>query len=118
MLSNFNFGVGSGYQCTPSIDFNFTTSGTTTSGFEFVSYDIDFPSIYYTYKYDIRFGIEQGAIYKILPGDDNNFTSTAVVPELAVMTSSGTMYEVDTEKHEVIDLAYFASFINDSAIKI
>ena len=117
MLSNFSFNID-GY-CSPEVNFEFTSSGTktTTSGFEFEGYNYSFPSIYYTHSYDFKYGIYLGSVYKVMPGDDNVFTSVATTVSGILNTTSGTMYELhkqDNGNVDVIDLQYFSSFIYDS----
>ena len=116
MLSNFNFGVGSGYQCTPNINFNFTNSGITTSGFEFKSYDAKFPSEYYTDSYEFLFGETAYSVYHILPGSGVEFTAIAAGVDFFVTSTSGTEYEVKPSIPEVLNYSCFSPNINDIAL--
>ncbi len=116
MLSNFDFTIDN--YCSPDINFYFTDGDleTTTSGFEFEGYNMSFPSRYYTGNYDFLYGVSKGAVYKVMPGDDNEFTSVATTVSGIVNTTSGTMYELHKSEYDVsvIDLEHFSSFIYDS----
>ena len=121
MLSNFNFGIGSEYQCNPSIDFEFTCSGTTcsgttSSGFEFKSYDVNFPSEYYTGSYEFLFGIVNYRIHYIFTGSDSSFTSVAAGNDYFATTTSGTEFDVKPSVPELLETLIHNSYINDIAL--
>ena len=114
MLSNFSFDIDN--YCSPEVNFEFTqadtVSGTTSSGFEFSGYNIDFPSEPYTYSYDFLRGNEYITKHNILPGNSNIFTSVCTSSSGIVMTTAHDLYEVKDDV--VIDLEFFSSFISDS----